>query len=56
MEFLEDFTDDLFIEGIALDMPEIDWVDGYTRSDGTFVNGHFRSIQDQSRLNNLMNW
>lgn len=28
------------------------WVNGYTRSDGTYVQGHYRSSPDQYRYNN----
>ena len=29
-----------------------DYVQGYTRADGTYVQGHFRSSPDQHRFNN----
>lgn len=29
------------------------YVSGYTRSDGTYVEGHYRSAPDSSRSNNL---
>ena len=56
MNLFEDASDWISLEGFDLEMPEIDWVDGYTRSDGTFVTGHLRSLADTSKLNNLMNW
>ncbi|WP_157622890.1 hypothetical protein [Solimonas soli] len=29
-----------------------EWVDGYTRKDGTYVQGHYRASPDQYRYNN----
>lgn len=29
------------------------WVDGYTRSDGTYVRGHYRSTPDSIKSNNF---
>lgn len=29
-----------------------DWVNGYTRSNGTYVQGHYRSSPDNTRWNN----
>ncbi|MEH0862271.1 hypothetical protein [Halobacteriovorax sp. DPLXC-1] len=29
------------------------WVNGYTRKDGTYVRGHYRSTPDNTKTNNL---
>lgn len=29
-----------------------EWLDGYTRKDGTYVQGHYRAPADQYRFNN----
>ena len=29
------------------------WVNGYTRSNGTYVRGHYRSTPDSTKTNNL---
>lgn len=40
---------------MALSAPALagqQWIDGYMRSDGTYVQGHWRSTPDQYRYNN----
>ena len=36
--------------------PELVYVDGYTRSDGTFVESHFRTAPDGVEENNISYW
>jgi hypothetical protein len=36
-----------------VDKPPLDWIDGYTRSNGESVDGHLRSEADASTANNL---
>lgn len=46
----EDYGDD---HGYGDDSPGTHWVEGYTQSDGTYVNGYERSNPDGNLFNNL---
>ena len=41
--------DEIFYEG----KPSLDWIQGFTRADGTFVEGHWRTEANETITDNL---
>ena len=57
--FIQMFDFDLFddfeqqLDDMSVEFPGFHWVDSYVKSDGTFVQGHMKTLPDEFVFNNL---